>query len=255
MAFSLTDLASELGIDVATLEAKPEVVAKWNGYLSEADTKYKQATTALEQVKAEQAAIDENIKNFGMTEANVASLRANNAAMTAAMEELKKQGFTVNIPEAPAAPKAPAFDPQAFQQDVNNALLMGFDLTNKYQRLYGQPMPDDMTTLLREATAARKPVVQYAQEKYDFQGREKTLSDERQAAHDKAVSDAAIKKYQEENPITAGNPDLRRGTFSRHPHITQQRQPADSRSFANLPARQKIAQSVARAREVVKQSS
>ena len=88
MAFTLDVLAQELGIDPATLAAKGDVVAKWNGYLGEADTKYTQATAAqkaaekaLEDVKNEQATIDQNIAAFGMTEANVIALRANNAAM------------------------------------------------------------------------------------------------------------------------------------------------------------------------------
>ena len=46
MAFTVEALAAELGIDPATLQAKPDAVKKWNGYLTEADTKYTQATAA-----------------------------------------------------------------------------------------------------------------------------------------------------------------------------------------------------------------
>ena len=39
MSFTLDTLADELGIPRETLSAKSDVVAKWNGYLSEADSK------------------------------------------------------------------------------------------------------------------------------------------------------------------------------------------------------------------------
>ena len=164
MAFTLTDLASELGIEVSTLQSKPDVVAKWNGYLSEADTKYTQATNAqkdaetkLEAVKNEQRVIDENIASFGMTEANVAALRANNAAMEASLKALKEQGFDVKIPEAPKAETKTEFDPNGFRADVNRTLIEGFNVNNRYQRLFGKALPDDVDALAREASRARMP--------------------------------------------------------------------------------------------------
>src|SRR5271170_4496492 len=134
MAFSLDVLAQELGIDPTTLSAKGDVVAKWNGYLSEADNKYTTATAAqkdaeakLSAVENEQRVINEQIAAFGMTEANVAAMRANNAAMEASLKTLKEQGFDVKIPEAPTVtqPKANEFDPNAFRNDVNTTLVQG----------------------------------------------------------------------------------------------------------------------------------
>ena len=62
MAFDLNVFAQEFGIDPATLQSKPEVFKKWNGYLTEADTKVsdgdeaqKQAELALDAVKNEQS--------------------------------------------------------------------------------------------------------------------------------------------------------------------------------------------------------
>lgn len=259
MAFTLDVLAQELGIDPATLSAKGDVVAKWNGYLSEADNKYTQATAAqkeaevkLAAVEAEQAVIDENIAKFGMTEANTAALRANYAAMEASLKALKEQGFNVNIPETPKVtePVKNEFNPDAFRNDVNQSLILGFDMNNRYQRLYGQPMPDDLQTLLREAQQARQPLATYVATKYDFTGREKTQREESQKKHDDEIRAAAVKEYQEKNPVTAGHPEMARGVASRHPQVVRER-PIAEKGFGNLSTREKIAQSVARTRQVL----
>ena len=260
MAFTLDVLANELGIDPSTLASKSDVVAKWNGYLSEADTKYTSATAAqrdaeskLEAVQNEQRVIDDNIAKFGMTEANVIALQANNAALRASLEELKKQGMNVEIPalpNSPANPAKPEFDPTKFQQDVNQSLILGFDMNNRYQRLYGAAMPDDLATLLRESQQARKPLQTYVAEKYDFAGREKSQRDEAQAKHDASVAEKAVNEWREKNPVTSGHPDLARGVASRHPQVVRER-PAADKSFANLSTREKIAQSVSRTRQVL----
>jgi hypothetical protein len=263
MAFTLNDLASELGIDVATLQSKPDVVAKWNGYLTEADTKYTQATqaqkdaeTKLEAVKNEQAVIDQNIAAFGMTEANVAALKANNAAMEASLKALKEQGFDVKIPDAPKnEPTKTEFDANAFRNDVNSTMILGFNVNNRYQRLFGQPMPDDIDALAREAAQVRMPFQEYVAKKYDFSGKEKEIQAAATKKHDEEIAAAAVKKYQEEHPVTSGNPDLQRGVASRHPQIIRQREAGDQKQFANLPARQKIAMSVARTRAALASNS
>lgn len=262
MAFSINDLATELGIDPSTLT--PDAVTKWNGYLSEADSKYTSATQAakdaeenLRLVQEEQRVINERIESFGMTEANVAALRANNAAMEASLKTLKEQGFDVNIPVAPVVNKneSAQFDPKSFQQDVNSTLVQGFNVMNRYQRLHGgQPMPDDIDVLAREAAQARKPFQQYVSEKYDFAGKEKAMQAEATAKRDAEVAAKAVKDYQEKNPVTAGNPELHRGVASRFPQIAQKREGVD-KNFANMPARQKIAQSLSRSRTVLANAS
>ena len=250
-------------LDVLALAAKGDVVAKWNGYLSEADNKYTSATQAqkdaeakLAQVKEEQRVIDENIASFGMTESNVIALRANNAAMEATLKELKAQGLDVKIPEAPVADpnKKTDFNPDAFRQDVNNSLILGFDMNNRYQRLYGTAMPDDLSVLINEAKQVRKPLTQYVAEKYDFAGRETTLKTEAQAKRDAEITAAAIAKYKEDNPVTQGNPELQRGVASRYPQMPK-REAGDNKNFANMTARQKIAQSVGRTRQALEKAS
>jgi hypothetical protein len=260
MPFTLDALATELGIDPATLTGKADVVAKWNGYLSEADTQYRSAKTMKEEaeaklaaVEAEQKVINDNIAAFGVTEANTAALRANYAAMEASLKELKAQGFNVNIPDAPkvADPVKNEFNPDAFRNDVNQSLILGFDMNNRYQRLYGQPMPDDLQTLLRESQQQRKPIQVYVAEKYDFPGREKSQREEAQKKHDDEIAAKAVAKFREENPVTAGHPDLARGVASRHPQVVRER-PALDKGFANMSQREKIARSVAATTQVLK---
>lgn len=258
MAFTLDTLAAELGIDPTTLAAKGDVVAKWNGYLSEADNKYQTATKTqkdaletLEQAKRDQQAINEQIEKFGATEATVAEYRANNAALTAALEEVKKQGFNVTMPNLPT-PKANTADPMQELRDRQN---LGFQqmgqamrVQAKFQQIFGKPFADDPIKLVDDAIAARLPVEEYAERKYKFTEESARIATETRQKEVQAGIDAGIKKYKEDNPSTAGNPAFQRGTASRHPQIFKPRDAADGRKFANLPPKERIAQSVARVR-------
>lgn len=255
MAFTLQDLASELGIDVSTL--KPEVATKWNGYLSEADTKYAAATAAqkeadekLAQLKIENDAINDQIAKFGMTENTVNALRANYAAMEAQLKALKEAGMDVKVPDALPAPAAP--DPnEQFRNNVTRGFAqMGeaVKLINRYQQVFSKPLPDDLDALASEASARKMSLMAYAEQKYNFAAEQQRIAAEQQKKHDDEVAAAAIKKYQEEHPVTQGNPEFARGVPSRHPQLVKPREATESKSFANLPMRQKIAQSVARTR-------
>ena len=173
--------------------------------------------------------------------------------MEASLKALKEQGFDVNIPVTPAATKndPPQFDPNRFRSDVNSTLVQGFNVMNRYQRIFGAlRLPDDIDTLANEAAAARKPFQQYVSEKYDFAGREKTMATEAQNKRDAEIRAAAIRRISEKNPITAGHPELQRGVASRHPEVVRERPVAD-KGFANLSTREKIAQSVSRTRQVL----
>ena len=177
-AFDLDQFAADFGIDPATLRAKPDVAAKYNGYLSEAATQYQKATAAqqraeesLETAKRDQSAIDDQIAQFGVSETRLAELQASNAALSAAMEEVKKQGLNVNIPNLPVH-KVDAPDPikSVDQLMRSNFANMGqaMQVQARYQSVFGKPFTDDPIKLVDEATAARMPVAQYAEQKYKF---------------------------------------------------------------------------------------
>jgi small-conductance mechanosensitive channel len=255
MAFDLNVFAAEFGIDPATLQAKPEVFKKWNGYLTEADGKYqtateaqKQAQAALDAVKNEQAAIDEKIKSFSLTEAQVDTLRANYAALEAQAKALKSQGYNLNIPETPTAPAKVEFDPNRFQQDVNGSLVAGFNVMNRYGRLYGKALPDDLDALAREAAQAHMPFSQYVEKKYDFAGEEKRQAEKASLADKEAYAAQKLKEYQEAHPVTVGNPELIAPGASRFPELAKRPTPQKHENYGGSPA-QRIARSVKRSLE------
>ena len=252
MAFTLDVLAQELGIDPSTLASKGDVVAKWNGYLTKADTQYhdadkaqKEALATLEQAKREQTAIDEQIQKFGVTETSLAEYKAANAALTAALEEVKKSGFNVNMPNLPT-PKAPAAaDPADQWKQGFKQMGAAMRVQAKYQAIHGKPYPDDPTALVDEAIARHMDVEAYAEQKYNFAAESARVQKEVAAKHDAEIAAAAVKKYQDDNPQRT--PLDQRGVASKHPQIYKPREAADAKKFAKLPAKERIAQSRARA--------
>jgi hypothetical protein len=256
MSFDLNVFATEFGIDPATLQAKPDAFKKWNGYLSEADTQYKtakqlkdEAQATLDAVKAEQAVIDDRIANYSLSEAEVDTLRANYASLEATVKTLQDAGYKgLKIPEPVKKNEPAAFDPNRFQQDVNGTLVAGFNVMNRYQRLYGKALPDDLDALAREAKSRNINFTDYVAQKYDFAGEEKRQS---QAASQKEKDEYAalkVKEYQEAHPVTAGNPELLSSGASRFPELAKRPTPKAHENYGGSPA-QRIARSVKRSME------
>jgi hypothetical protein len=260
---TIAELATELGLDIATL--KPEAVTKWNGYLTDADAQYKTAKELkeasegnLRQVQVEQAEINKYIEQYGASETTRAALEANLAAYKAVVDNLKTQGINVDVPAlttVPAAgnPTKPAsvFDENKFRGQVSNVLSQSINLNNRYQTLYGKPLPDDIDALADQASKAGKQLFQYAAEKYDFAGEEKRKSEATSKAHDEKIAADAVKKYQDEHPNVAGNPFMNGGSDSRSPQILKRHDTKDLREFANLSPREKIARSLTNSRELL----
>jgi len=261
MAFTLETLAAELGIDPATLQAKPDVTAKWNGYLTEADTKYTKATASeraasesLEQAKRDQAAIDDQIKQFGLTEARVAELQTANAALTAAVAEAKKQGLNVDLSQF-TAPKVDTPDPTKVLQDT---MRTGFSqmgealrVQTRFQAVFGKPFVDDPVKLVDEAIAARLPVSEYGERKYKFaEETERQRQAELQTKIDAGIA-AGVTKYKEEHPVTAGHRGLTPGVASRFPQVFKPRTASETSDFRKMSPRQRIEASVSRVREAI----
>ncbi len=255
MAFDLNVFAQEFGIDPATLQSKPEVFKKWNGYLTEADGKYatatraqKDAEAALAAVKEEQRTIDERIASFQLTEAEVMKLKANYAALEAQAKTLKAEGLDLNIPDPVKTNEPAAFDPNTFRQDVNSTLVTGFNVMNKYQRIYGKALPDDIDALAREAAAHRMPFADYAAKKYDFAGEEARQATAKTAAREAEIKAQAVKEYQEAHPEVRGNHELMSPGTSRFPELAKRPSPQKHENYGGTPA-QRIARSVKRSIE------
>lgn len=255
MAFTLDNLAAELGIDPATLQAKPEAVAKWNGYLTQADTQYREAKETLEQAKRDQQAIDTEIQKFGMTEARVIELESVNAAYKAALDKAKGAGLNIDLSGISTPEAAVAADPTKSLQDT---MRTGFSqmgealrVQTRYQAIYGKPFVDDPVRLVDEAIAARQSVSDYAERKYKFsEEQEKQRQAEVQSKIDAGIQ-AGVKKWQEDHPVTKGNPGLASALASRHPQVFKPRSAQESNDFRKLSPRDRLAASVSRARESI----
>ena len=255
MAFTITDLATELGIDPATLQSKPDAIAKWNGYLSQADTQYREAKELVEQAKRDQEAIDGEIKKFGLTEARVAELETANAAYTAALAKAKESGLNIDLSGIHTPAAAVVADPvkalEAKLQSLTSNLAAGMRVQTKFYATFDKPLPVDIDSLIGEATAARMPVEQYAEQKYKFAEETQKRQDAAIQAKVDAGIQAGVTKYREENPVTKGNPGLAAGLASRYPKVLAPRTSQESKEFRSMPIKDRIASSVTRAREAI----
>jgi hypothetical protein len=257
MAFDLNVFAQEFGIDPDTLRSKPDVFNKWNGYLSEADTKYSQATQAqreaqdaLDRVRSEQAVINEQVEKFALTEKEFDTLRANYASLEAQAKVLKQSGYDLKIPEMPAS--KPIDPNEQFQNKVVNgfaSVSQVLKTINKHQQVTGQPFPEDIEAFQARAAANRMSFYDYAEKQFGYTAKEA----EKQAAARKAEVDAAaaaaVAKYKEEHPVTAGNPEIGLSPgASRFPELARRPTPKNHENYGGSPA-QRIARSVKRSME------
>jgi hypothetical protein len=209
------------------------------------------AQKELTDAQALKRVIDENIATHGVNEVNIAQLQASNAALTAALESVKKAGFTgITIPELPTpGTKDPA---KEFQDNVARGFAQMGQAMNamaKYQRIMGKPLPEDPTQIADNAARMRLSVNDYVEQTYKLSETERTqTAAARQAEVDAAVA-AGVKKYQEDHPSTSGHPDLNGGAPSNFAQMPKTIDAKDVRQYAALPAREKIAQSIKRATE------
>ncbi len=254
---TLSELETELGLAPGTLTAKPEVATKWNGLLTDGETKLAAAQKALTDAQNLQRVIDENIEKNGLNETNIAQLRASNAAMAAALAEVKKAGFTgITIPEFAVTAPANA-NPL---EELKTLIVKGFttssqamDVANRYFRVFGKAMPDNPTALADEAAKHRLDVATYAEQKYGFAAAEQKLQAEATAKRETEIAERAVAKWKEDNPSTVGNAHLQPGVPSDYPAIPKPREGASVREFAGMTARQKIENSMKRNLEAVAQ--
>ncbi len=249
-------------LGVAIDPAKAATIQEWNGKLSasENDAQTRLATAQSEMQKAQglQRVIDDNIRAAGLTETNVAQLQANNAALTAAnasltaaVEEVRKQGFTgITIPALPTITQPTTPDPmKAFQESVVKGFAtMGQTLneSNRYQRVFGVPLPEDPATIADRAAQARLSVHDYMEQTYKVSAKEQEIA---AAGRQKELDTYAAKQveaYKAANPVTAGNPDLNGGGSSFYPNLPKPRDAKSIREFSSLSPMQKIQDAKAR---------
>jgi hypothetical protein len=114
-----------------------------------------------------------------------------------------------------------------------------------YPRLFnGQPLPDDIATLVQESTNARMQFQPYVAQKYNFKQREQEIATSRQKEHDDKITKEALDTYKKEQAERNGsNPDLRPGSTSNFSKFQQPKQPGngpDRLSWARPDARERM---------------
>lgn len=254
------DLLADLGISVDP--AKSSVLQSWNGKLTALETdsqsKLSAAQKQLEDAQALQSVIDQNIESAGLTENNVAQLQANNAALaaanaslTAAVENIRKQGFTgLEIPDLPSVQNESAPDPM---KELTNMISKGFSQVgqtinemNRYQRAFGAPLPEDPATIADRAAKSNLSVHDYVDRTYKVSAKEQEIA---QASKQKELDGYAatkLEEYKAAHPNTSGNPDLAHGVPSNYPSIPAPRGGKSLQEFSQLSAHQKIADAMQR---------
>lgn len=153
-----------------------------------------------------------------------AAQASENAALRAALNAAKEGGF--NMPEflnnekpkgpdgkfvagSNEVPGSPKFV-ENLRNEAAVAVSSIMDLNWRHQTLFGKPMPDSPTTLIREAAAQRLDPITYASKKYDFAGRETTIKAEEQKKHDDAIrAEAKAESDKAWAEKVGSNPNIR----------------------------------------------
>lgn len=236
---TVEEILADLGIPAETIAAKKDNIASWNGKMAasatEAAQKLADAQKALQDAQNLKSVIDADIAANGVNESNLAQLRASNAAMTAALAEVKKAGFTgITIPDFPTNTPA-AVDPitgmKTLVVDGFTKIMQLQNAQNKYQRIFGKPLPDDPTALADEAAARRLDVNTWAEQKYGFAAAEQTQRADAAKKHDETIAAKAVEDWKAAHPVTNGHPELGAGVPSNYPNIPK---PSDAKGVREM---------------------
>lgn len=252
---TVDEILAELGVTVDP--AKTSVLKTWNGKLAaletDAQTKLADAQKQLADAQGLQRVIDDNIRTSGLTEANLAQLQANNAALTAALasrdaaiKTIKDAGFTgLNIPDLPAINQPVAKDPL---KELQETMMGGFaaagqamNESNRYWRAYGQPLPVDPAALPDLAKKGGfRSIRDYMEATYKVAEKETASA---AAAETKRIADMKAKweeEYKAAHPVTAGHPELGSGVPSNYPNIPKPSDATGVREMSGKSPMEKI---------------
>jgi hypothetical protein len=254
--------AANIADDVAA-GLPPDVVKALTGYVADAETKLSSA--AQEALKAEefrrQAELDkveivDYVDRYGTSLTKMAGVEAKNKALMAYLESLKSQGV-VTVPdeliagETPgrraAVPGSPAEGGNAVDEKkilgrVGSVMSQWFDANNEHIRLYGVPIPDQSEALALEADRARKPLGQYAAEKYKFSDKRQEVAAAETKKREDVIRKEEREKIEREHAESNGsNPNLRSGEGSRQPYIPKIKSDDFHKADGNVPQRDRLA--------------
>ena len=267
MAKTVAQLIAEFGVDEQVLDKK--FVAALNGEIADAHTQLTQATqfkTEGEQARAaaaaERARIDEAILAMGDGSLNASRLKAQNKVMKAALDSLKEDGLSIELPEdlfkeTPAAQETQNNGniPKEYKDSlaVMGQAIAAADIAARYVGIYGKPLPMDMQTLVNSARQSGKTVQQFADEKFGLTAEMSKRSQAEDAERIKKYKQEGIEEYKKQHPVTSDNAFMRPGresVFAQMPKIKRE-EPGQTRSQAGLSDMEKLRRSQEHGRQML----
>ena len=252
---TVEELIAELGVTVDP--AKAGVLKTWNDKFSametDSQTKLADAQKQLQDAQGLQRVIDDSIRESGLTEANIAQLQANNAALTAALsardaaiDEIKKAGFTgLNIPDLPKVNQGPAAkDPvKQLEETIMNGIgMMGQTMNemNRYQRVFNSAVPEDPATIADKAMKSRLSVHDYMEQTYKVSSKEQENAKNAETKRLEGMKAKWEEEYKAAHPNVAGNSELHVGGTSNYPNIPKPSDAAGVKEMAGKSPMEKI---------------
>jgi hypothetical protein len=266
MAKTVAQLIAEFGVDEQVLDKK--FVAALNGEIAEAHTQLTQATTLkteAEQARtaaaAERERINEAILAMGDGSLNASRLKAQNKVMKAALDSLKEDGLSIDLPEDLFTETAdpPPIAAGGISKELQGSLsVMGqaiaaADIAARYVGIYGKPMPMDMQTLVNSAQRAGKTVQVFADEQFGLSAEMKKRGDADEQARIKKYREEGAEEYKKAHPVTSESPFMRAGresVFASMPKVKRE-DPTQTRHAAGLSDMEKLRRSQEHGRQML----
>lgn len=221
---------------IKTLDSK--AIAAFNTIAAEASEALRKADET--NVTINKRWEEEYVPQINQVYSAVEAAKADAAYWKTIAEGAKANGFVVpettpgGTPTAtPAAPVVPGRDASGkfqpadqprymTQAEAYDALTNAMYITTEYQRLFGTPIPEDISTIVNEATARKIPTRQYAEEKYGFaKKREEIATAKTEAEINKRVDEKYKAREQELQEKYGSNPNLRPAVTSRFSNVRE----------------------------------
>ena len=164
MAKTVEQLMQEFkveGLDDKFVTALRSEITEAHTQLSTATQLKTEAEQARAAAAAERQRIDQAILEMGDGSLNASRLKAQNKVMKAALDSLKEDGLSIDLPEdlfketPDPEPKAGAV-PKEMKDSlaVMGQAIAAADIAARYVGIYGKPLPMDMQTLVTSAHRA-----------------------------------------------------------------------------------------------------
>lgn len=236
------------GLDDKFVTALRSEITDAHSQLTQATTLKTQAEQERAAAVAERAKIDAAIAGMGDQSLTATQLKAQNKSLRAAIESLKEDGITLDLPaEIMTEPKEKPGVSQADKEMADRFATMGqaiaaADIAARYVGIYGKPFPEDMQTFVTRAQRSGKTVQQLAESDYKLSEEIKKRGDAAEAERINKIKTDAVEEYKKAHPNTSGNPFMQAGADSRFasmPKIKRE-EPGQTRSFAGLSDMEKL---------------